>query len=189
MNFNPFPILETERLILRNIMHTDVEDIFVMRSDPNVMQYIPRPLAQNLDDAMELIETINNFVFKNEKINWALALKENNKLIGLCGYPNVYEQHNRAEIGYSLSTEWHRKGYMTEAIKCVLKYGFEQMNLHSVLAIIDEENVASGGILQSIGFRKEAFFLEDFLYNSNYRNSIHFGMLKKEAVALGLCIE
>ena len=186
MTFSPFPVLETERLLLRQLCNTDTVDVFVMRSDPAVMQYIPRPLAVTHDDAAALIELMNNFIEKGEKINWAIAEKGSGKVIGIIGYPNLKPEHFRAEIGYSLSKAWHRQGYMREALGRVLKYGFEHMNLHSIEAITDADNIASGSLLLSIGFEQEAFFKEDFYYNGQFRNSIHYGLLRSKAQAMGL---
>ena len=69
MTFSPFPVLETERLLLRQLRNSDTADVFVMRSDPEVMQYIPRPLAVTHADAAALIEMMNDFIEKGEKIN------------------------------------------------------------------------------------------------------------------------
>ena len=83
MNFYPFPILVTERLLLRQIVQTDAEDIFIIRSDANVMRYIPRPIAQTVDDVFPLIQMIEDFLTKGERINWAMELKSTGKLLSL----------------------------------------------------------------------------------------------------------
>jgi ribosomal-protein-alanine N-acetyltransferase len=186
MTFTPFPVLETERLLLRQLSIDDTADVFIMRSDPVVMQYIPRPLAVTVDDAAALIQMLNDFIEKGEKINWAITAKSTGKVIGIIGYVNIKPEHFRAEVGYSLATAWHRQGIMREALPCVLKYGFEHMKLHSVEAIIDAHNKASGNLLLALGFVQEAFFKEDFYYNLQFRNSIHYGMLRSRAEALGI---
>lgn len=180
MNFYPFPILETERLLLRQIVQTDAEDIFIIRSDANVMRYIPRPIAQTVDDVFPLIQMIEDFLTKGERINWAMELKSTGKLIGMIGYVNIKEQHYRAEVGYALAAVHHRNGYMMEALKSVVQYGFQEMNLHSIEAIVDADNVASNALLLEAGFVKEAYFREDFYHNTSFRNSIHYGILKSE---------
>jgi ribosomal-protein-alanine N-acetyltransferase len=73
MTFKPFPVLETERLLLRQFSNEDAADVFIMRSDPDVMQYIPRPLAVTLNDAAVVIQTVNDFIEKGEKLNWAIS--------------------------------------------------------------------------------------------------------------------
>jgi len=183
MTFTPFPVLETERLLLRQLCNNDTPDVFIMRSDPKVMQYIPRPLAVTPDDAAALIQMLNEFIEKGEKINWGITAKSTGKVMGIIGYVNMKPEHFRAEVGYSLSKAWHRQGIMREALSCVLKYGFEHMNLHSVEAITDADNIASGSLLLATGFLQEAFFNEDFYYNGQFRNSIHYGMLRSSAEA------
>jgi ribosomal-protein-alanine N-acetyltransferase len=187
MQLLPFPVLETERLLLRRLTPEDAADVFLMRSDPEVMRFIPRPIAQSVQDAADLIQLTNDFLEKNEKINWGMESKETRQIIGMIGYVNMKPEHARAEVGYSLRRSCHRKGFMREALLRVMKFGFEQMKLHTLEAIIDAENEASGKLLLSAGFRQEAHFIEDFLFKGAYRNSIHFGMLAHEAIGKGIC--
>ena len=184
MTFTPFPVLETERLLLRQLCNDDAADVFIMRSDREVMRYIPRPLAVTVDDALAVIQMVNDFIDKGEKINWGITTKSTGKVIGMIGFVNMKPQHFRAEVGYSLSRVWHRQGVMREALACVLKYGFEQLNLHSVEAITDAENIASGSLLLATGFVQEAFFKEDFYFNGEFRNSNHYGLLRSDAEVL-----
>src|SRR4051812_19371627 len=109
MDFSIFPLLETERLLLRRAVNSDAEDIFEMRSDPAVMQYIPRPIAKSIQDTAALIEMVDGFIQTSERINWAVEWKETGKVIGLIGYVNILKDHRRAEVGYSLNRQWHRK--------------------------------------------------------------------------------
>ncbi len=187
MQFSPFPNLETERTILRRLEKRDASDVFEIRSDPEVMRYIPRPLAVSIDDAVALIQLIDDFIDKSEKINWAIEWKASGHIIGIIGYVNLKPEHFRAEIGYSLARAYQRQGIMREALLQVMKYGFEAMNLHTIEAIVDAENVASAKLLESVGFMREAYFREDFLFNGRYRNSIHFGMLRSEAMEREIC--
>jgi len=182
--FDPFPILYSQRLCLRKPLLADAYDLFEMRSDPEVMRYVPRPLATKVEDVKALINMVNDYAEKGERINWAIEWKETGKVIGMIGYVDTLPDHNRAEVGYSLTRSWHRKGITREALRAVLAFGFEQMALHTVAAVIDAENVASGRLLEQAGFRQEAHFREDFLFGGSYRNSIHFGMLRSEFDAL-----
>src|SRR3954464_4258636 len=86
MTFTPFPILKTDRLLLRQLCTDDTADVFIMRSDPEVMKYIPRPLAITLDDAAAVIQMVNDFIEKGEKINWAITAKSTGKVIDMIGY-------------------------------------------------------------------------------------------------------
>ena len=178
--FNPFPILETPRLILRQPAPGDAADLFEMRSDPQVMQFIPRPLARTLDDIHDFIGLVNEFAEKSERINWAIESKADHKVVGMVGFVNLKPDHSRAELGYSLTRAWHRRGIMSEAVQAVIRYGFDVLQLHSIEAIIDEQNIPSGALLEAAGFRREAHFIEDFFYEGRFRNSVHFGLLKRE---------
>jgi len=180
INFSPFPVLDTARLTLRRALPSDAADLLEMRSDPTVMQYIPRPLATCEEDVRDLINMIDGFIESNERINWAIEWKATGKVLGLIGYVNIKPPHYRAEVGYSLTRAWHRRGIMREALSAVIQYGFADMKLHSIEAIIDAENDASGKLLEDAGFVREAFFREDFFHNGRFRNSIHYGLLQPD---------
>ena len=179
-DFRTFPDLETSRLRLRKPALEDAADIFEFRSDPAVMQFIPRPIAKNLDDVIDLLKVLDDSLEKNERINWAIEWKDTGKVLGMIGYVNILEPHSRAEVGYALNRIWHRQGIITEALQAVVDFGFQNMALHSILAVIDAENIASGNLLERFGFRKEAHFMEDFFHDGHYRNSVHYGILQSE---------
>lgn len=178
--FEQFPVLYSQRLTLRRVMVEDAADIFIMRSDPEVMRYIPRPLAHTIDDVYPLIGMLDDFLGKGERINWAITFKDSDTVLGMIGYVHIKPEHYRAEVGYSLSRAYHRQGIMREALLRVIDYGFDAMKLHTIEAIVDADNEASAALLSDVGFRQEAHFREDFLHNGSFRNSIHFGMMKGE---------
>ncbi|VXB66471.1 Alanine acetyltransferase [Flavobacterium sp. 9AF] len=179
LNFSPFPILESERLHFRALQQTDVNEIFALRSNPELMQYIPRPLVTNLEEAMAHIKMIQDKVEANEAINWAVTEKGKDKLISLIGFYRTELDNYRSEIGYMLLPEYQNKGYITEAIQILLNYGFGQMGLHSVEAIIDPRNIASAKVLEKNGFKKEAHFIENCFHNGEFLDSVHYSLLKK----------
>ncbi len=180
INFNPFPVLETERLVLRNIVHTDVQEMFEIRSNATTMQYIPRPLAKTPDDALALINMIRGFTEANERINWGLTEKGSDKLIGVIGYVNVKQESHRAEVGYVIHHSYLRKGYMYEALQAVLQYGFDVMNLHSIEAIIRPENEASIKVVEKAGFVREAYFKDYMYFNGQYLDELVYSLIKPE---------
>ena len=83
VNFTPFPNLESERLLLRQITAGDVDQVYDIRSDAATMKYIPRPLAKNKQDALDHIQTITKGLEDNESITWAITLQEDDKLVGM----------------------------------------------------------------------------------------------------------
>jgi len=179
INFIPFPNLETDRLLLRRIDITDVNEIFALRSNKETMKYIPRPLAKTKEDALGHITMIEEKIENNEGINWAITLKCNPKLIGIIGHYRIKPEHFRAEIGYMLLPEYHGKGIITEAIKETVNYGFQIMKLHSIEAIIDPENYASEKVLQKSGFVKEAHLKENEYYEGRFLDTVIYSILNK----------
>jgi [ribosomal protein S5]-alanine N-acetyltransferase len=179
INFSPFPNLETERLYLRRIVREDANEIFELRSNKETMKYVPRPLAKTKDQALEHIALIESKIVNNEGINWAITLKGNLKLIGIIGHYKIKPENFRAEVGYMLLPEYHGKGIITEALKEVVKYGFEIMKLHSIEAIIDPENLASEKVLQKNGFIKEAHLKENEFYEGRFLDTVIYSLLNK----------
>ena len=179
INFTPFPNLETERLLLRRVDNNDVNEIFALRSDPETMKYIPRPLVKTTEEALEHIATIDSKIDTNEGINWAITLKGNPKLIGIIGHYRIKPEHFRAEIGYILLPEYSGKGIITEAIQEVVQYGFEIMKLHSIEAIIDPENHGSAKVLEKNNFVKEAHLKENEFYDGRFLDTVIYSILNK----------
>lgn len=180
INFTPFPNLETERLYLRRLVKEDVNEVFALRSDKEVLKYIPRPLVKNNEEALEHIAMIDAKIENNEGINWAITLKKKPKLIGIIGHYRIKPEHFRAEIGYMLLPEYHGKGIIVEAIKETLNYGFKVMNLHSIEALIDPENYASERVLQKSGFVKEAHLKENEFYDGRFLDTVIYSVLNKD---------
>lgn len=179
INFHPFQNLETERLFLRRLHNDDVDEVLALRGNADVMKYIPKPLAKTKEDALAHIAMIEDKIVQNIGINWGITLKGNSKIIGIIGIYKFYPENHRAEIGYMSLPETYGKGYITEAIKEVVAYGFEQLNLHSIEAIIDPDNSASERVLQKNGFVKEAHILENELWDGKFWDTVIYSLLKK----------
>jgi len=177
LNFNAFPELFTERLVLREISAADVKEVFQLRSDKNVMQFLDRPLAQSTDDAMALIQKIAAGHEKNENITWAITLQNQPELIGTIGFWRIDKENYRAEIGYLLHPGQQGKGLMQEAIATVLKYGFQTIKLHSVEANVNPANNASIKLLEKNKFVKEAHYKENYFYDGKFLDSAIYSLL------------
>jgi len=181
LNFTPFPVLETERLILRSTKLSDAESMFFQRSDPQMMKYLDRAPLTKVEEAEERITDMIDKMAKNEWINWVMAEKANPDLmIGDLGFWRIEDWCFRAEIGYGLQTKYQGKGYMAEAMQAVLQYGFEVMNLNSVKANIKPINNGSRAVLKRAGFIKEAYHREDYYYNGKFTDSEIYCLLKRD---------
>lgn len=180
LHFHPFPELETDRLLLRKMMSGDAAQIFFLRSDETVMQFIDKERMVTIKEAEDFIKRINDDIDANAAIQWAIALKENpGKLIGTICLWHIRKEHYRAEIGYALHPHFWRKGIMKEAILKVIDHGFSTMQLHSIDANINPNNTASAAILESTGFVREAYFKEDFFFRGKFLDTVIYSRLQQ----------
>jgi ribosomal-protein-alanine N-acetyltransferase len=180
INYQPFPILESERLVFRQLKDSDAPEVFKLRSNPENMKYIPRPLLKNEEEALAMIHMMNGKIAENTDINWAVCIKNTDKIIGFMGFYRTQPENFRTEIGYMILPEYEGNGYVTEAVKTMLNYAFNTVGFHSVDAVIDPDNIGSEKVLLKNGFRKEAHFIENEYFDGKFWDSVHYGMLKKE---------
>lgn len=179
VSFTPYPILTTDRMLLRAIDLMDAPQLLRLRSEPQTMKYLDKQPLQSLAEAELLIEKISEDIANNNGITWAMALKEQpTLLIGTIGFWRLMKNHYRAEIGYMLLPEYCKKGLMKEAADAVIDYGFTHMNLHSIEANINPANDASEALLKNLGFIKEAYFKENFYFNGHFLDSAIYSLIK-----------
>lgn len=177
VNFDPFPELKTERLLLRKITDTDIEQIFKLRSDINVMKYIGKKPIVLMEEAKDWVKLIKDSLSMNSGITWGITKIDQTTLIGTIGLWRIIKENYRAEIGYMLLPEYWKKGFTKEAILKVLKYGFEEMNLHSIEARITPKNVGSATVLERTGFVREAYFKEDYFFDGVFQDTAIYSLL------------
>lgn len=178
INFTPFPSLETERLTLRQITFDDENEFYILKSDERILRYLyTKP--KTLDEARQFLHRINDGIARNEWILWGITFKNENKLIGSICFWNIIEAQSKAEIGYELMPEYQGKGIMSEAMKVVKKYGFENMKLDLIEALPYSENMKSIKLLERNNFVNGGSFKENdsseemIIYE--YRNEIECG--------------
>ena len=180
VNFLPFPILKTERLLLRRVNVDDAETILDLRSNDEVMKYIPRPYLKNREEALDLIAMFDDKIENGIGINWGITfLDKPEKIIGIIGHYRMKPEHYRAEVGYMLFPEFNGQGIVSEALQKVVEYGFSDMKLHSIEAILDPANVASEKVLLKNGFIKEAHLFENEYYDGRFLDSMIYSKLNK----------
>jgi len=179
INFHPFKNLETERLLLRRLAATDANEIMELRGNPETMKFVPRPLVTTIEEALEHFKQIDDKIENNIGINWAITLKGNPKIIGIIGHYKIQPENYRCEMGYMILPQYHGQGIVTEAIKALLIYGFDDLQMHSIEAVIDPGNTASERVLQKNGFVKEAHFIENEYYYGKFYDSVVYSLLKR----------
>lgn len=171
--------ISTERLILKSLTPAIIHEIFNTKSDEEIMSYFGFD-ENGLEHHREMHEKgmemhrLSLFVF-------LLIEKETGLSIGECGFHTWNKMHNRAEIFYIMHDEGSKKkGYMTEALKAVLEYGFTELKLHRIEALIADENEPSKRLLLRYGFSKEGTMREDYAVNGKNEDSDCYSLLKWE---------
>ena len=145
------------------------------------MKYIDRPRAKSIEDARMLISKMDEALVKNEGITWGITLKPDLKIIGTIGYWRIMKEHFRAEIGYQLHFDLQGKGIMQEALIKVLDYGFNIMQLHSIEANVNPNNLASIKFLEKNNFIREAYFKENYYFNGQFLDSAIYSFINPDS--------
>ncbi|WP_264566678.1 GNAT family N-acetyltransferase [Flavobacterium sp. N3904] len=174
-----FETLETNRLILRKITPEIIGYMFDNYSDNKIKKYLG--LVDEDEFTLEKMKREGGYKTYNRTIlSFLIVLKSNNEIIGRCGYHNWYNDHRRAELGYSLSKDENKKkGYMSEAVISILEYGFNCMDLNRIEAYISPLNIASQSIVKKNGFVQEGILKEHFIENGIVHDSLVFSLLKE----------
>src|SRR4249920_3409734 len=154
--FKPFPELTTKRLILRRLSENDRDEIFELRTDQRVNQFLDRPKPETTTEAIEFIRKINKGIDEGQAMYWAVCLKNSPRLLGTICLWNFSGDHKLAEIGFELSPAFQGLGLMHEAINAVIGYAFEKISLTRIDAYTRKENAKSIRILEKNNFVLQA---------------------------------
>jgi len=174
------PVIETKRLLLRELNPALMKEIFTAYSDEEIMHHMGIPTLEALETER------NNFyqgmtTYRTSFKTFLMVDREGGKIIGRCGFHNWYAIHNRAELGYIMSDDTARgKGFMKEAARAVIKHGFEQMGLYRVEAFVGPNNVPSLKLIKGCGFIEEGTLRLHFNRDGIREDSICFSMLRPE---------
>jgi ribosomal-protein-alanine N-acetyltransferase len=147
-NLKTFPVLTTERLTLRQLSDSDVQEIFLLRSDTSINKYLDRQASKTLEDALEFVQKIKN----NSLSYWAIAQKGSDKLVGTICLFDVSEELKKCEIGYELLAEYQGKGMMREAAEKVIEYSTQTLGLKTIDAYTHKDNQGSTNLLKELKF-------------------------------------
>lgn len=171
INFTPFPILMTERLILRQLSYADELAVFLLRTNESVNKYIERQKIENNNDARAFIERIDTGVKENQFVFWSISLKEKQNLIGTISLWNFSEDKFTGELGYEMNPVFQGKGFMDEAVKAVLDYGFNSLGFKRIEAFTHYNNERSKLLL-----KKNGFHLEEGMKDEGNANNIIYSL-------------
>lgn len=178
--FSDLPQLETERLLLRKMRTEDAEDLFEYASDPDVARYTTWTPHGSVEDSKAYLRRARDLYAAREVAEWGLVYKADGKFIGTCGFVDWLPYHARAEVGYAMSRRYWGQGIMTEAVREVIRFGFEVMMLNRVEARCMIENVGSARVLEKCGMRYEGILREHMYSKGRYDDLKMYSILRRE---------
>jgi RimJ/RimL family protein N-acetyltransferase len=175
----PPVVLETARLRLRPMNESDIPAHYAVFSDPEVARYWSREPWTDLAQAGESIQAIMAAHADGSEARFGIELRSTGELIGNVGLHHFFEQNRRCEIGYALASAWWGQGIATEALRAVIRHGFDALDLNRIEADIDPRNIGSARVLEKLGFRKEGYMPERWIVFGEFADTINYGLLKR----------
>lgn len=181
--FGDLPPLQTERLLLRRMGAGDAEDLFSYASDPEVTRYVVWETHCSLADSLAFLQYTEEQYRKKEVSSWGMVLRESGRLIGTVGFVNWLPPHARAEIGFVLGRRWWGRGLMSEAVRAVLRFGFERMRLNRIQARCYLANTASARVMEKVGMTFEGIVREQLYEKGAFRDLKLYSILRREFIS------
>ncbi len=177
--------IQTPRLTLRRVTMRDAQDMFEYSKDPEVAQHVLWDAHKSISESKAYIRYMLRKYRGGEPASWGIVETATGRLIGTIGYMWYQSDNNAAEVGYSLARDCWNKGYMTEALKAVLRYSFEEYGLNRVEAIHEVSNPASGAVMRKCGMKKEGTLRQKLYNKGRYVDVDLYAILRREWVASG----
>ena len=180
---NDFPILESDCIRLRGVREDDIDDLYILFSNPDVMRYWSRGPMTERQEAVDYTKSILEGFVKRDLLNWIVADLATDRLIGTTTLYEINAQHARAGLGYALMPNYWGRGLASEAAILAISYGFLELGLHRIEADTEPNNWRSNKVLERLGFQREGLLRERFNHPDGIQDSLIFGLLKNEWLA------
>ncbi|MTI38082.1 GNAT family N-acetyltransferase [Fulvivirga lutimaris] len=157
------PAIKTDRLLLRPIVKSDIDNIYNGLSNPEVIKYYGVSF-----DSLEATKEQMEWFEKSSQCWWAICSLDNKQFYGAAGVNDISLPHKKAEIGFWLLPDYWREGIISEAIPLVINFGFNQLELHRIEGFVETENQGSKHTLEKVGFRYEGTMNDCEIKNGKY---------------------
>ena len=173
--------IETERLILRRFEYSDSDSMLKnWIADEKIQSLYSEPVYETQEAVKGLLDRYIGSYEREDYYRWAVIEKESGECIGQIAYFLVDSKNHFAEIEYCIGSEYQCKGYATEAAKAVIKYGFDEMNLHKVQICTKTINAPSKRVIEKCGLQYEGTLRDYFYMNGVYVGRLYFSILRSE---------
>ncbi len=173
--------IESENLILRQFSYNDNKDMLdYWVSDPDIQLMYSEPIYTTEEEVKELLDKYITSYSQDSYYRWAIIEKSTQICIGQIAFFLVDSKNHFGEIEYCIGSQFQRKGYASEAVKAILKYGFEKINFHKIQVCHKENNIASQGVIRKAGFKYEGTLRDYFYMDGKYVSRLYYSLLKSE---------
>ncbi len=177
--FDAFPVLHTERLDLIEITQAHLADLFKLFRDEEVTRFYNLLPLKYEHEAQKLIDWFQNRFADKLGIRWGVALKGSQNIIGTVGF-NSFTKHHRANIGYDLQPDHWNKGYITEALRAVIHFGFNRLEVNRIEAEVMPLNIVSDKVLAKLGFTNEGILRQWMFWDDKHYDMNMFSLLRSD---------
>ena len=174
-----FPILNTDRLDLVEIKQSHLGDLYKLFSDENVTRFYNLLPLLNEQEAQKSIDWFQSRFKEKLGVRWGIALKGHENIIGTIGFNNFAKRH-RANIGYDLQTQHWNNGFITEALKTIINFGFNQLEINRIEAEVMQGNIISEKVLENLNFKNEGVLREWMFWNEKHYDMTMFSLLRTD---------
>ena len=173
--------LETERLALREFRYSDNAPVLKnWAGDPLIQKMYSEPVYSTAEEVNTLLCKYISAYAAGEAYRWAITQRGDEECIGQIAYFMVNAANGWGEIEYYIGREYQNKGYVTEAVKRILQYGFEDMGLHKVQICHKSNNAPSKRVIEKCGFVYEGTLRDFFYIDGEYLDRLYYSMLENE---------
>lgn len=174
------PTIETERLTLRKLTPDDAKAIFAYSSDPEVARYVTWETHRTIEDSRAFLDlTLAKYEGGGEP-DWGIMYKGDGRFVGACGFVGWVPEHARAEVGCALAREYWGRGLVSEALRAMIRFGFERMGLNRVEARCTTANAASVRVMEKSGMTYEGTFRQREFFKDAYHDMRLHAILRGE---------
>lgn len=181
MNYKGTTRLETNRLILRQFKITDAQAVFEnYASSDDVTKYTTWETYHDIDAVRNYLSSLIESYKDGKTFNWAIELKNENKVIGSIGAKKLDENVSKIEVGYCIGEKWWNQGIATEALKEIIRFLFEEVGLNRIEAYHDVRNLASGRVMQKCGMKCEGILRQFYPFNGGVSDVYIYSILKDD---------
>ena len=174
------PTLVTDRLILRKMTPNDAEAVFTYASDPEVTRYVVWETHRSIEDSKALLDLVTSKYESGGEPEWGIVYKGDHRFVGTCGIVSWEPYHARAELGYALSRDYWGRGFVAEAVRAMISFGFKEMNLNRIEARCIAENTASARVMEKAGMLYEGTLRQRELIKGEHRDMKVYSILRDE---------